>query len=136
MISRSAQSLVKRKPRVAFELAIALIICRLTQGCVGVFVNKTKTELVQNPGVGATATAGEVFEAKATDQIRSAAWVKKHWGDPASIRALQSEDHTELWTYRLRPVWCGVVVGAIVPIPLFLPMASESVTFSVQEVRS
>jgi hypothetical protein len=119
--------------RTLQRMALAAGICLLTQGCVGIFVPRAKTKAIDNPGVGAFARVTEVCKTYRTNQTCSATWLKNQWGNPASIRALPKEGQTELWTYRLRPIWCGVVPAFIVPLPLILPVAREQVTFFVRE---
>ena len=97
---------------------------------------RTRTEVIDNPGVRVRpypTGVHNVYKAKGNDAPCSAAWVKENWGDPEHIRAPRKKGQAELWTYRFRPVWCGVTIGVIVPIPLVLPVAREKVTFFVRD---
>src|SRR5690349_24217698 len=39
----------------------------------------------------------------------------------------------EVWTYRFRPIWVGVVPCVIVPIPLALPVGRQTICFKLRD---
>ena len=122
-----------RKPLVFLELAIVLVICMLTQGCLGVFVHRAKTRTIEGPGV-------EAFAAEAPTEIKEKlnpvqpAGPKDQSSDVEHVRAHQKSGHTQRWTFpSSRTIWCGVVIGVIVPIPLVLPVTKESATYFIRD---
>jgi len=42
-------------------------------------------------------------------------------------------DGTELWTYKSHVRWSGVVLFAVIPIPLVVPVGRESKSVSVRD---
>ena len=118
---------------VPFERWLFLLVCLLTQGCVGVFIPRAGSRTVENPGVGGYASVAMIYQLSGTNQSPSASWLKAHWGKPTTIQAADGQGQGEQWTYRLYPIWCGVVPALIVPVPLILPVTSEKVTFNIRE---
>ncbi len=63
----------------------------------------------------------------------AAAWLRDHWGQPASIRPLSEGSQEEAWTYKCGCAWYGVIPFVVVPVPLILPLESKKVVFLVRE---
>jgi hypothetical protein len=121
------------KSRIAAKLILILTASLLAQGCVGVFVGRTRTETFNTPHIGSGAATYAVSDASGSGDKRTKAWLQDNWGKPTNIRPVAPEIQGELWTYKFGPVWYGVVPCVIVPIPLVLPLARQKVVFLVRE---
>lgn len=100
---------------------------------MGVFIPRTASRTVENPGVGGYASVAMIYQLSGTNQSPSATWLKAHWGKPTTIEVADGQSQTELWTYRLDAIWCGFVPAFIVPVPLILPVAREKVIFRIRD---
>jgi hypothetical protein len=121
------------KSRLALKLTPVLAACLLTQGCVGIFVARTKAETFKNPKIGDKPAMHAVQEAVSEMDSHTAAWLEDHWGKPTTVRPVSRETQGERWTYKFRPAWCGVIPSFVIPVPLLLPVASEKVVFFVRD---
>jgi hypothetical protein len=70
-----------------------------------------------------------------TNAVYTSAWLKSHWGSPNHIRYVgfgSDADADEVWTYRLGPIWEGIMPWLIVPVPLVLPVGEKKVCFTLR----
>lgn len=51
------------------------------------------------------------------------------WGEPSKI---SFENNHESWVYKNRIGWNGIILWAIIPVPLFLPIGSRDTTVSFE----
>ena len=107
---------------------VALVL--FTQGCVGIGALKTHTEAFQNPTLSDTACVKGLRSTNPRQTgpcAYTATWLRAHWGEPKSIRHTGATDLDEIWAYKFGPNWNGIVVMALVPIPIALPVGRERV---------
>ena len=110
----------------------------LTQGCVGVGALKTRTETVRDPVV--PDSAGPALYSRDMSKTTNAvlytsAWLEAHWGKPATVAPVGAGDLDEIWTYRFRPIWEGIMPIVVIPIPIALPVGREKVRFVLRDGR-
>lgn len=113
-----------------------LILCLLLQGCVGVGVEKTQNQVYPNPHISNFASADGLKYAGSnnTNSLAcTATWLEGHWGKPSRITRDETGTQTETWTYKFGPIWNGVILVPMVPVPLILPVGREQVHFVIQE---
>src|SRR3954453_343761 len=117
---------------------LPVILCLLTQGCVGIGALKTRTEIFQDPTLSDTARVQGLWFANSSQAVSNAytaTWLKTHWGEPKSIRHAGAADLAETLTYKFGPNWQGIVVVVFAPIPIALPIGRERVQFVLREQR-
>jgi hypothetical protein len=122
-------------------LILFAMLCPLLQGCVGVVVEKPRTKVIHDPAVW--------FYSDVTDDIRernspeatntrayttecTSEWLKRYWGNPSRVRRVSGTSE-EIWTYKFRSAWEGVILFVIVPIPMVLPVGSETMSFTLRD---
>src|SRR3974390_105990 len=116
--------------------AFFAIPCLLLQGCVGGVVVKTRTTVINDPVIpfyseipqptSRKDLPGATNEAAYTPDI-----LRKYWNGPDLVSHGAGSD--EIWTYKSRLIWKGVVPFVIVPIPLILPVAREKVCLTLRD---
>src|SRR2546423_6088914 len=121
------------------SLILFATLCPLLQGCVGVVVLKPHTEVISDPVIGRYWHDPDAVSKRNSSEATNAViytseWLQASWGAPNHISHI-SADTEEVWTYRLRPVWEGVVPLVIIPIPLALPLGREQVCFTLRAGR-
>src|SRR5579872_6041598 len=83
--------------------ALLLVACVLTQGCVGIGVNWTKTETHQNPSPEDSVRPDSISGPGVVDTnvtAYTAGWLDKNWGKPDSILHTGPAGEDEVWTYK------------------------------------
>ena len=125
-------------------LILFAILCLLLQGCVGVGVMKTRTKVIDDPEISLNSSYSSALSpddvSKRTSRggtnavIYTAAQLQEFWGHPNHI-TLVSGSSDELWTYKSRTIWEGVIPVMIIPIPLVLPVTREKVRFTIRDGR-
>ena len=111
-------------------------LCLLTQGCVGIGALKTHRETFQDPTLFDTACVKGLWSTNSSQAVSNAytaAWLKTHWGEPKSIRHAGATDLDEIWTYKFGPNWNGIVIVALVPLPIALPVGRERVQLILRD---
>lgn len=121
------------------SLILFAMLSPLLQGCVGVAVLKPHTEMISDPVIGRywhhPDAVSKRNSSKATNAVvYTSEWLHASWGTPNNVTHI-SGGIDEVWTYRLRPIWGGVVPFVIIPIPLALPVAREKVCFTLRDGR-
>jgi len=109
-----------------------LALCLLVQGCVGAGVLIKHTEAVRDPvvpDIACPALYPRDISETTNALVYSSAWLEAHWGKPASVTHAGAGDLDEIWTYRFRPIWEGIMPVVVTPIPLALPIGREKVRF-------
>jgi hypothetical protein len=123
------------------KLILFAVFCLLLQGCVGVGVLKTHTKVINDPEISLYSNnpspddVGKRSSPAGTNAvIYTTGWLQTYWGHPNSItRIVGSPD--EIWTYKSRLIWEGVIPFVIIPIPLVLPVRKEKVCFTLHDGR-
>lgn len=108
----------------------------LLQGCGGGGVLIRHSEMVRDPvvpDVPCPALYPQDLSKMTNGVVYTAAWLAAHWGKPAIIAHTGAGRHEEIWTYKFRLIWQGVVPVVIIPIPLALPVGREHVQFILQD---
>ncbi len=123
------------KGRDRAVLALLTGACLATQGCVGAFVARTQTHSAESPTVYDKPSLGLASSPSDGTTSPTAEWLREHWGEPASVRAIEGVSQAELWTYKFAKPWRGIIPCVIIPIPLMLPVEREKTTFMVKEGR-
>jgi hypothetical protein len=113
---------------------LCLALCLLTQGCVGLGIEKTYTEVIRNPVVSdhRLRASDSMY---ATNPVCTSAWLGEHRGKPSSVRRDRTDHGDEVWTYRDGLLWNGITIFALVPVPLEVPTGSAGWTFVVRDGR-
>ena len=122
------------KLQATLRVVPLLAVCLLAQGCVGFVVARTKTETFKNPRIWRVPSLTAVSTNYSTN-VATAAWLRDHWGRPASVRPASTQSPAERWTYKFRIACYGVIPCVIVPVPLVVPATRQKVVFDVQEGR-
>jgi hypothetical protein len=117
-------------------LVLLVMLCPLLQGCVGAVVLKTRTEVISNPVIPFDSEIPEptsrTNSPEATNVIvYTPELLRKYWNSPDLVS--KSAGSEEIWTYKTRLVWKGVIPFVIVPIPLILPVAKEKVCLTLRD---
>jgi hypothetical protein len=115
---------------------LSLVLCLLTEGCVGVDIASTRTKVVQNPVLSEYPSLnGFHFRDPAHDTniVFTSTWLKSHWGKPNSIRHGGTENRDEIWTYRYGLRWNGVGFIVLIPVPLYVPTGLQQVVFVLRD---
>jgi len=120
-------------------LILFVMFCPLLQGCVGFAVLKQHTEVINNPVIASirdsTYPAHNRDSSEATNALDyTSEWLQKHWGSPDCIKHVSGHSE-EIWTYKFRLIWDGVVPFVILPIPLAVPVGKEQVSFILRDGR-
>ena len=102
---------------------LCLLLCILTQGCVGLGVEKTYAEVIRNPVVSQDGFR-PLESAQDTNLVCTSAWLEEHYGKPSSVRHGDAANSEEIWTYRDGLLWNGVTIFALIPVPLEVPTGS------------
>jgi hypothetical protein len=123
--------------RTSKSFILLALLCSLVQGCVGYTVHTVKTQTYQDPVVCEPPNPGAVQARTGLYHDRApctADWLEAHWGKPQAIvrPASRAGGSDEIWKYRFKEVWTGIVPWVIVPIPLMLPLEGEEVRFVVR----
>jgi hypothetical protein len=121
------------------KFAPVLSLVLLFQGCVGAGVMKSRTATAQNPKIPsyADASAFQAYQRGMSGMpnttVFTSAWLESHWGKPVSIIRPEDSASDEIWTYRFRPIWEGIVPVVIVPMPVSLPLGRERVRYVLRD---
>jgi hypothetical protein len=117
------------------KLIPALIVCMLTEGCVGIAVFGTKTQTLDPPAIRTPAQFDSVWEYGSTKNIPKITGdsLRVKWGEPASVELSSTTSPDELWTYKFGHFWCGIVLSPVVTVPLLLPVGRHKVVFFLRE---
>jgi len=118
------------------------VLCTLLQGCVGFLTLKSNTKEINAPVVYADRGIANPIRTRNSEDKNSIMettecttnWLQTHWGSPNSVSHV-SVGSDEIWTYRIRAIWEGVVPCVVIPIPLALPVGSEKVRFTLRDGR-
>ena len=113
-----------------------LFLCLLTQGCVGIAVQKSRTRTFQDLEVESKAAAFGLHSRDASHTnatTYTVAWLDAHWGTPSSITHNSEGGRDEVRIYKFGPIWRGVVPFVLIPIPLLLPTDRERVLFILRD---
>ena len=108
----------------------------LVQGCVGGGALTRHSEMVRDPvvpDVACPALYPRDLSKMTNGVVYTAAWLEAHWGKPASIAHSGAGGREEIWTYKFRLIWEGVVPVVVIPIPLALPVERENVQFVLHD---
>jgi len=122
--------------RAAKKLILLAMLCPLLQGCVGLVIAKQHSRVENNPVISLHPTKQFPTSSRDAKTVYTSAWLQTHWGRPYRIRHVSSGPASgvdEVWTYRFGPIWEGIVPCLVVPIPLVLPVARETVCFTVRD---
>ncbi len=111
-----------------------LVLCLLVQGCVGLGVEKTYTEIICNPVVSQDGFR-LVESAHGTNLVCTSAWLEEHRGKPKSVRQGGTGNSDEIWTYRDGLLWNGVTLFILIPMLLQVPTGSGGWVFVVRDGR-
>jgi hypothetical protein len=102
------------------KLITLLILSCLLSGCVGVVALVPETTTYKAPFAPDANYADSVGKLHSIKTSTQAAFLRE-WGEP-SYKKIGADN--ESWTYDRGTEWCGVVLGLIIPIPLYLPVCS------------
>ena len=111
------------------RLIVMLILFLNLQGCLGIGAWVVGLESTSTDAPRLYRERGSVGMSSAAREgdISNSTELKRYWGEPDTIVA--QEDGREEWIYkRAKWRWAGVILCAIVPLPLILPFGSESVS--------
>lgn len=137
-IDRSGRPGRLKEPRIAsapvFVGTLCLLACLLTQGCVGLGIEKTYAEVIRNPVVSDQGLRAPDSPYD-TDLVCTSAWLEDHRGKPSNVLHDASDNGDEIWTYRDGRLWNGVTIFALVPLPLEVPTGAAGWTFVVRDGR-
>ena len=117
-------------------LALFALPCLLLQGCVGGVVLKMRTTVINDPVIPFYSEIPQPTSKKDSPEATNAVvytpdLLRKYWNSPDLVNhGVGSE---EIWTYKSRLVWKGVIPFVIVPIPLILPVAREKVCLTLRD---
>jgi hypothetical protein len=99
-----------------------MTIAFIFSGCVGISTFSSDTKHVPfNPEL----TEGTIY-GNPTHYTKDE--VLSFWGEPSKKSFFR--DNRENWLYRNRLGWNGIILWAIIPIPLFVPIGSRETTVS------
>lgn len=115
-----------------------LILCVLTQGCVGISVQSAKTERFQDPHLADNGSARGLRDRDPGETNATAyttAWLEAHWGKPSVIRHAGPGGLDETWTYKFDLNCTGALLFVIIPIPLEVPTGREGVQLAIRAGR-
>ncbi len=116
------------------NLTVLLLLCALTEGCVGIGAIKTRTETFQDPVVTDEPTARGLSQGNPHQtNIYMESWLFEHWGKPTTIKHTATDRTDEIHTYKFGLAWEGVVPVAFIPLPLLLPTGREQVHFTLHD---
>ena len=115
---------------------LLLMLCPLLQGCVGAIVLKTRTEAISDPVIPFDSEIPQpVSRQKSPEATNTVVYtselLRKYWNSPDLVT--KSAGSEQIWTYKTRLVWKGVIPFVIVPIPLILPVAREKVCLTLHD---
>ncbi len=113
---------------------LLLAVCTLMQGCVGAGAAWTHTAGCSNPDLESL-QHGKLRTRDAADTNDTPAWLETSWGKPTSVRRVGKEGTTEVWTYKYDLNWNGVMLFALIPIPLEVPVGHEWTEVVIQNGR-
>ncbi len=113
---------------------LCLMLCLFAQGCVGLGIEKTYSEVIRNPVVSDHELRGS-DSTYATNPVCTSAWLEDHRGKPSSVHRDPAGPGDELWTYRDGLLWNGITIFALVPVPLEVPTGSAGWSYVVRDGR-
>jgi len=119
------------KKRISY-LALVLLV----QGCVGGGALTKHSEVVRDPvvpDIAGPALYPRDLSKMTNNVVYTAAWLETHWGKPASITQAGAGGRDEIWTYKFRLIWEGIVPVVVIPLPLALPVEREKVQFVLHD---
>jgi len=120
-------------------LIVLAMLCPLLQGCLGVAVLKSHTVEIKDPVIASVPNDADPAHERKPDETThtngyTTEWLYLHWGDPYRTNRVAGGSG-EIWTYRFRPIWEGIVPCVIVPIPFALPVGRQKVCFTLRDGR-
>jgi hypothetical protein len=120
-------------------LMLFALFCPLLQGCVGVVVLKSHTEVIRDPVIAFYPNDADPAHKRNSREetnavVYTSEWLETHWDSPHRVVRV-SGGSDEVWTYRFRSIWEGIVPCVIVPIPLALPVGRQNVCFTLRDGR-
>jgi hypothetical protein len=112
------------------------MLCVLLQGCVGAVVLKTRTEVINDPVIQFDSEIPQPISRKDSPEgtntvVYTPELLLKYWNSPDLVS--HGAGSEEIWTYKSRLVWKGVIPFVIVPIPLILPLGKETVCLTLRD---
>jgi hypothetical protein len=130
---------VKPLERTMRALIFLAMICPLLQGCVGVVVLKTRTTVINDPVIPFYTEIPQPVSKQNSPEVTNTVvytseWLRTYWNNPDCV-SHGAGNSEEIWTYKSRRVWKGVVPFAIIPIPLILPVGQEKVCLTLRDGR-
>ena len=130
---------VRPLDRAVKKLILFSLPCLLIQGCVGVGVMKTQTNVIQSPGISLLSNTPGVDDVVKRDSlwatnsgVNTIEELKMYWGKPNKVTQI-SGGSDEIWTYKFKSIWEGVIPFVIIPIPLVLPVGTEKVCLTLRD---
>src|SRR3974390_799658 len=101
--------------------AFFAIPCLLLQGCVGGVVVKTRTTVINDPVIPFYAEIPQPTSKSDSPEATNAVvytpdMLRKYWDSPDLVS--HGEGAEEIWTYKSRLIWKGVIPFVVLPIPL------------------
>lgn len=117
------------KHRKATALVFLVLVCLFSQGCVGVVLRQSRSEAFEPVKI---ARERQIDGANLGKDKESAEWLMEHWGKPTRVERISQPVIGEKWTYDFKRRWCGVLPCIIIPIPLVLPVAKDTVVFDIR----
>lgn len=118
-------------------LVLWITVALSLQGCVGLgaWTLGTRTESTDHPTLHPTRGSLDVHKAAPVTDIVSASELRRTWGEPDRIDKRQ--DGTEEWAYKTPGFrWAGLVLYlVVVPLPVMVPVGSQTVSFVVHDDR-
>jgi hypothetical protein len=113
-----------------------LVLCLLTQGCVGLAGFSVKTKTFQDPWIANAACAESVTlrgDSQTNTLTYTAAWLDAHWGKPKTIKRTGKGNLEDVWIYKFDTTWSGVMPVVVIPIPILIPTGREQVLFTMRD---
>lgn len=118
----------------ALVAVLCLVLCLLAQGCVGLGIERTYTEVIRNPVVSEDGML-LLDSTHGTNPVCTSAWLEEHRGKPRSVRHSGTGNSDEIWAYRDGLLWNGVTLFALIPVPLEVPTGSEGWVYVLRDRR-
>jgi hypothetical protein len=115
---------------------VLAMLCPLLPGCVGGVALKTRTEVINDPVIPFYSEIPQPTSSTNSPQTTNAIvytpdLLRKYWNRPDLVT--HGAGAEEIWTYKTRLIWKGVIPFVIVPIPLILPVEREKVCLTLRD---
>jgi len=117
-------------------LLFLIMLCPFLQGCVGGVILKTRTEVINDPLIPFYSEIPQPMSRTNSPEatnivVYTPDMLRKYWVTPDLVS--QGAGSEEIWTYKSRLVWKGVIPFVIIPIPLILPLEREKVCLTLRD---